>query len=367
MKNKHLLILPMVLLSLLTGIFAGWFRIGWNLPISLPSGEHGALMIGSFLGTLICLERSVSYPNRLALIVPAVNALSIIFFLLKLPQVAYICLMLGGAGLTAIYYFVYAKHKGIHILIMMAGALCYLLGSAVLYSTSFYPSVVMWWIAFLFFTITGERLELSKFILLRNPVRKQAVLISLLVLFLISIFLPFHSAAGSIVPAVSLAGTAIWLLKYDMARLSLKKPGQSFYSGLLLITGYVWLLITSLLFAGGAYFGSFYDASLHSFFLGFVFMMIFAHAPLILPAVLKLNVSPFGRSLYFWYALLNITLLFRILTFIPQTAPYKMWAGMLNGIAVLGFFVNMAFLAAIAKRKLSAKKEARGVIQINSL
>lgn len=46
---------------------------------------------------------------------------------------AYICLMLGGAGLTAIYYFVYAKHKGIHILIMMAGALLF---SVVLYCTA---------------------------------------------------------------------------------------------------------------------------------------------------------------------------------------------------------------------------------------
>lgn len=182
-----------------------------------------------------------------------------------------------------------------------------------------------------------------------EPGQKQAVLISLLVLFLISIFLPFHSAAGSIVPAVSLAGTAIWLLKYDMARLSLKKPGHSFYSR---PAAYNRLCLAPHYFtvAGGAYFGSFYDASLHSFFLGFVFMMIFAHAPVILPAVLKLNVSPFGRSLYFWYALLNITLLFRILTFIPQTAPYKMWAGMLNGIAVLGFFVNMAFLAAIQEK-----------------
>ncbi|HMQ78300.1 MAG TPA: hypothetical protein PKE39_00925 [Ignavibacteria bacterium] len=349
MKNKHILILPLVLISLLTGIFSGWFRIGWNLPVTLPSGEHGALMVGSFLGTLICIERSVSYPNRIALLVPALNAASIIFFLLAMPKTAYVFLVLGAAGLTGIYYMVYVKHKGIHILIMMAGALCYLVGNAVLFKTSFYPSVVMWWIAFLFLTITGERLELSRFILLRKTVIKQSALIILISLFFAGIFLPFHSAVGSILSAVSMIGSALWLFKYDMAIHSLKKPGQSFYSGLLLITGYVWLVLTGLFFAFGAYFGSFYDASLHAFFLGFVFMMIFAHAPVILPAVLNLKISPFGKSLYIWYILLNVTLLFRVVAVFPEVARYKMWAGMFNGIAIIGFFVNMVVLARLAK------------------
>lgn len=353
MKNKHLFILPLVLISLLTGIFSGWFRIGWNLPLTLPSGEHGALMVGSFLGTLICLERSVSFPNKIALLVPAVNATSIIFFMFNMPKTAYLFLIFGGAGLTGIYYLVYVKHKGIHLLIMMAGAMCYLIGSAVLYNTSFYPSVVMWWIAFLFLTITGERLELSRFTLLKNSAAKQSVLIVLISLFLISIFLPFHSAAGSTLSAVSMIGSAAWLFKYDMARHSLKRPGQSFYSGLLLITGYVWLMFTGMFFAFGAYFGSFYDASLHAFFLGFVFMMIFAHAPVILPAVLKLKISPFGKSLYIWYALLNLTLIFRVIAVFPEIAPYKMWAGMFNGIAIIGFFVNMIVLARLAERRSS--------------
>ena len=351
MKNKHIFILPLVLLSLLTGIFSGWFRIGWNLPISLPSGEHGALMVGSFLGTLICIERSVSYHNKAALFVPLVNGLSLIFFLLAMPKIAYIFLILGGAGLTGIYYIVYVKHKGIHILIMMAGAMCYLIGSAVLYNSSFYPAVVMWWIAFLFLTITGERLELSRFILLKNKIKKQSVLIFLISLFIVSILLPFHSDLGSSLSAVSMIGSAIWLFKYDMAKHSLKKPGQSFYSGMLLITGYCWLMLTGVFFALGAYLGSFYDASLHAFFLGFVFMMIFAHAPVILPAVLKLGSSPFGKTLYMWYVLLNLTLIFRVSTFIPEVAAYKHWAGMLNGIAILGFFANMIVLAKLARRK----------------
>ena len=45
----------------------------------------------------------------------------------------------------------------------------------------------MWWIAFLFLTIAGERLELSRFVLLKNASKKQAVLTALIVLFLVSI------------------------------------------------------------------------------------------------------------------------------------------------------------------------------------
>jgi len=43
-----------------------------------------------------------------------------------------------------------------------------------------------------------------------------------------------------------------------------------------------------------------------------------------------------------------------VLTFIPGVAAYKHWAGMLNGIAILGFFANMIVLAKLARRKLKA-------------
>ncbi len=348
-KNKHLFILPFVFISLLTGIFTGWFRVGWNFPFTLPAGEHGALMIGSFIGTLICLERSVSYPNKIALIVPILNALSIIFFLLSMPKIAYMFLLLGAAGLATIYYLLYIKHKSIHILIMLAGALCYFIGNALLVNTSFYPASVMWWVAFLFFTITGERLELSRFVMNKNVFVKQLVLLILLGIFVLGIILPFYSFGGYAV-ALSLIGSAIWLFKYDMAKHSLKKPGQSFYSGLLLITGYVWLIVTGLFFAIGSYYGSYYDASIHSFFIGFVFLMIFAHAPVILPAVLKLNISLFGKTLYIWYIFLNLTLILRILCIFPEIAPLKAWAGMLNGLAIFGFFANLITLRILAKR-----------------
>jgi hypothetical protein len=59
-----------------------------------------------------------------------------------------------------------------------------------------------------------------------------------------------------------------------------------------LIAGYVWLAVGGilwLLFAQLFGAGPRYDAMLHSIFLGFVFSMIFAHAPIILPTITGLS------------------------------------------------------------------------------
>jgi hypothetical protein len=232
----------------------------------------------------------------------------------------------------------------------MSGALCYVIGNLLLIKSSFYPPSVMWWIAFLFLTITGERLEFSRYLNVSGL--KQTILVALLLLFIAGIMLPFHSVGGYVL-AVSMIGCSVWLLRYDMAKHSLKRSGQTFYNGVLLITAYIWLGITGLFMAYGSYFGLLYDAALHTFFLGFVFSMIFAHAPMILPAVLRLKVNPFGSSLYIWFILLQVTLLLRISGVFMGTAPYKQLAGLLNGIAIIGFFVNMAILTKLAERKLT--------------
>lgn len=59
-----ILTVALVVLSVVLGILAGYNRLGWNgLPSGL-AGEHGALMVGSFLGTLIILERAVTAKNK---------------------------------------------------------------------------------------------------------------------------------------------------------------------------------------------------------------------------------------------------------------------------------------------------------------
>jgi hypothetical protein len=347
--KKPIFLLPLIALSLLIGIWTGWIRIGWNFPFTQNTGDHGALMVGGFIGTLICLERTSNFKDKIALLVPFVNALSIIFFLIKLPHIAFWFLLAGSIGLTLIYLKLYYEFSEIYILIMTAGAFCYLIGNIILIKTNFYPSAAMWWIAFLYFTILGERLELSRYLQIKAI--HKITLIILLAVYIVGILIPFHSSGGY-VTALSLIGSALWLYKYDMAKKSLQRGGQHFYSGVVLLTGYFWLIITGLFMAYGSYSGIVYDAVIHSFFLGFVFSMIFAHAPIILPGVLKLQINIFNRSLYFWFVLLQVSLIIRILGSVVTSTDFKMIGGITNGIAILGFILNIAILAIIRKKAI---------------
>lgn len=341
------LVLPFVMISLITGIWTGWIRIGWDFPFDKNINEHGALMVGGFIGTLICLERTVSYKNKAAFLIPLINGLSVIFFLLKTPQTGFWFLLAGSTGLVLIYFKLYSEFREIYILIMLSGSLCYLIGNVLLLKTNFYPQTAMWWIAFLYFTILGERLELSRYLQIKNA--HKITLIILLAIYIIGISIPFHGNGGYIT-AISFIGSAVWLFKYDMAKKSLQKEGQHFYSGVVLLTGYVWLIITGLFMAYGAYSGLLYDAAVHSFFIGFVFSMIFAHAPIILPGVLKLQINIFNRILYFWFILLQISLLMRIISSVFVSTDLKLFSGLINGAAILGFLVSILILVIRSKR-----------------
>ena len=114
--------------------------------------------------------------------------------------------------------------------------------------------------------------------------------------------------------------------------------------------GYGWLIICGLFMAYGAYGGLLYDAALHSFFLGFVFSMIFAHAPIIFPVCfvyqLTRSINLFISGLFFF----SFHLLLRISDVFIGITTLKLIAGIINGIAILGFFVTMAILVNRTKK-----------------
>jgi hypothetical protein len=78
---------------------------------------------------------------------------------------------------------------------------------------------------------------------------------------------------------------------------------------------------------------------LHTIFLGFVFSMIFAHAPIILPTITGLAL-PFQKSFYLHAGLLHISLLMRVAGDLSLLLPLQRWAGLLNVGAILLFLIN---------------------------
>lgn len=353
MKKKEVFLLPFILLSLLLAIWTGWIRMGWAFPVSNAAGHHGALMVGSFLATLIFLERAVTFKQKSILLLPLINGLSGLLFLIDRPSEAQLFLVIGSAGfLLMCGYFIY-RYKELYYYVFFAGSFCLLVGNTILYCSHIYSSAVPWWMAFLLFTIVAERLELSRFLGLTQL--KRNLLLASLSLVIVSLAIPYQSWSQTLF-STGLTTTALWLLTFDMAWHSVKIKGQHRYSALLLITGYIWLLITSffLFFGKSLSFG--YDAALHSFFIGFVFSMIFSHAPIILPAVLKLPVKVFRPVLYGWFLLLQLSLLLRIYAAITESATTRKTAGMLNGVSILLFFISVIVIVnlELGKRRKKA-------------
>jgi hypothetical protein len=103
------------------------------------------------------------------------------------------------------------------------------------------------------------------------------------------------------------------LLRYDVIRITLRKEGLVRFTAVALLCGYVMLMLEGIFLLMLTDQPYAYDMLLHTFFLGFVFCMIFAHGPIILPGVLGLSVKPYSAIFYMPLALLLLSLFVRLL------------------------------------------------------
>ena len=103
--------------------------------------------------------------------------------------------------------------------------------------------------------------------------------------------------------------------------------------------------VASAAFAGAAMLvsGAIADTPLHALMLGFVFSMVFGHAPVILPAVLRVAV-PYAPWLYLPLVLLHATLALRVAGTVLD-APSLYAAGAAgNAVALAAFILPTATL-----------------------
>ena len=145
---------------------------------------------------------------------------------------------------------------------------------------------------------------------------------------------------------VALLGLTFWLLRFDMARQTLRVRGLPRFTTVCLLAGYVWLAVAGVL---TLYYppleqGLPYDATLHSIFVGFVLSMVFGHAPIIFPAVLGLPI-PFRKRFYAHLLLLHTSLLLRIGSDALGAGVGRQWGRLLNTATLLVFFVSTILFA----------------------
>lgn len=344
----------MVVLSVILGILAGYNRLGWaGLPTGL-AGEHGALMVGSFLGTLIILERAVIAKNKWFLAIPLINGLSLPLFLMGYGDLALLALVAGSMGLCYIYLDIIHRNKELYFYVMLIGSVCCLIGNILAWKFHFYPQALPWWMSFLLLTIAGERLELTKFLPIKSG--QKLFLLLLLLLFVVAGG-SFYHGWGQLVAGVALFLVAVWLLKFDNIWESFKMKGLHRFSAIMLGAGYLWLAVSGICMALTAYIPIAYDVLVHTFFLGFTFSMIFAHGPVILPGIAKLPFNPFSKGLYIWGVLLHFSLLLRICGSVYGIYPLKMWSGFFNGIFIVAYFLTIGYQVIRMKKAMIIKKD----------
>ena len=332
-------LMPLILLGLLIGTVGGWIRLGYvAMPIASAAMSHGLLMVGGFMGTLICLERCMVMKNKGWLIAPFLGLVATVFFIAGREEVGMYFLTLESVGLFLVMYIQTMKHKLPELIVMCIGSICWLIGNILVIKTGFVPVATTWWIGFVLLTIVGERLEFGKF--LPNPRWSKALLHTLLTVFFVGLVVPFHEG-GNWILGMSAITMGLWLLRFDMARIAVRKGGYHRYIGLGLIIGYVWLVMFGMVLCLLDSHPYFYDLFLHTFFLGFAFSMIWAHAPIILPTVFKRSQTVFHPVLWPLWSLFQLTLIGRMLSGLLMITEGRSWFGIINGWVLLSMFAVM--------------------------
>ncbi len=354
--RRSLALLSLGGVSLLAGLTGALVLLGVGMPsgTSHLAAAHGLLMTLGFLGTMIALERAVALRERWAFLAPLAAGLGAIALLVGAPPlVAGMLLLAGGLVFVAMYAAFDRIEVALHIRTQAVAAVAWPVATLLWLLDRPVSGIVPWLAAFLVLIIAGERLELSR--LGQLAPRARLSFISAAGLLCAGVVLTLLVPdLGSRVAGAGLVALAAWLAVHDLARRTVRMGGVTRFIALCLLMGYGWLAAGGLLWIGfGAMGGAAYDAMLHTIFLGFVMSMVFGHAPVIIPAVLRVPL-PHHERFYVHLALLHAGLLLRVLGG-DLLGAHRLWqlGGVLNVIALLLF---VASSAAAVLQELSARR-----------
>jgi hypothetical protein len=347
-------------LSLLTGLWAGSIRLGWNLPVgtSVLPLIHGPLMVVGFLGTLIGLERAVAMGRLWPYGVPLFAALGILSVLAGLPiELGATLAVFASSIMVFVFGVLYRQAPAAHFVTMSFSSAAWLAGNCLWLAGLPLYTVVPWWVGFLVLMIAGERLELSR--VMRPGLGTRALFHACTAVIIAGlVYSMFDFYIGIRLAGMGWSAQALWLMRHDIAWRTVHQPGLPRFMAISLLIGYFWLAIGGLLWFALAHqftAGPRYDAMLHSIFLGFVFSMIFAHAPVIFPSITAIAL-PFHRIFYVHLILLHASLLLRIGGDLSLSLTAQRWGGLLNVAAILLFLVNNVSAAKRGAASLPRKR-----------
>jgi hypothetical protein len=332
-------LLAVGLFSCLLALWGGLERLGWSFAGDGFMAIHGPLMVGGFLGTVIGVERAVALRSSWAYLGPLGTALGALGLMVGLPASPLI--LAGSLGLAVMFIVIVRRQPDLSTVTMAIGAVLWVVGNSGWVLGWAVPYVVPWWSGFLLLTVAGERLELSRVLRLSATQRGAFVITEGIILAGVVMTLAAFDR-GVRLYGVGMMALAWWLLRYDIARRTVRQTGVTRYIAVCLLSAYGWLGFAGALtwYLGGLLAGFYYDAMLHAVFVGFVLAMIFGHAPIIFPAVLGRPVS-YHPWLYLPLMGLHLSLGLRLAGDLAAWFPGRLWGGLLNAVIMLLFFVML--------------------------
>jgi len=352
--------LPLLLLgfvALVCGTSAGLARVGVGVPDAMAgiSALHGPLMISGFLGTVIALERAVAIARPWAYAGPLCAGLGGVAAIAGMTLSARWLILVASVVLLVASLDIVRRQRAMFTWTMAAGALCWAAGNLLWVADLQVHVFVSWWLAFLVLTIAGERLELSRF-LPPSPAAQRAfaTILAVIAAGLLCAAWPW----GERLFGAALVALACWLLKQDVARRTVRSRGLTRYIAVCMLSGYAWLAIGGMIVivAGGFMPGAAsYDAALHAIVLGFVFSMIFGHAPVIVPSVVRIAV-PYSPTFYAPLVLLHGSLCARLAGDALGELSWRRGGAVWNAVALAAFIIVM--LTSIVRGRRAEKRLA---------
>jgi hypothetical protein len=343
-------LLVLAIVSLLAGLWAGLRRLGWDLPELRPTllMAHGPLMVCGFLGTLICLERAVAFGKTWTLLAPLAAGVGGVLAIAGLGGHAWLAL-LASVLLLAMFVDFVRKQRAASMVVMAVASALWVVGNAVWIAGRPMNVVSYWWIGFIALTILGERYGFSR---LMAPSKGSRLLFWSTIIFTIGglVTATIDAKIGAGLLGLGLVQGSFWVVGFDIARRTLRQTGLPRYVACSVLGGAIWVGIGGwfLLFHQDIPAGPYYDAILHAVFVGFAFSMIFGHAPLIFPSVLKIPLQ-YQSFYYVPLVLLHASVALRIAADLFEWTQGRQWGGLFNAVAIVLFFASNAASAVRAR------------------
>ena len=337
-------VLVAIAATAVTAVFAGLARVGVSVAWGPAHAQaHGPLFALGVIGAVVALERAAAVRFAWALVAPALGAAAATAMVAGLSGAPWIATA-AALALVGLDAFIVRKQGAAFTVLTLLGSLELLLGNVMWALGSPVFRVVPAWIGFVVLTIVAERVDMSR--LAPAPRWAVALLVALALLFALGTSTSVLGMQAALRAAGVVVGlVAVWQARFDLARKTVRMHGLPRFAALGVLLGLGWLFLAAAILASTPLptVGALYDAALHSVFVGYGLSMIFAHAPIVLPSVARIEL-PFSGWLYVPLAVLHVGLVARIAGDLGGNATLRAAGATANAIA-LGLYAVAASYA----------------------